>query len=166
MASGARDWGFESLQGHMATKTKREFSAGGVVYKKTKDKILWSVCKHSGYHKWVLPKGIVEPGEKSGETALREVKEETGIKAKLIAKIPEPETYVYQSEGTKIFKRVVYFLMEYVSGKTEDHSFEMEEVVWLPYKEALKRLQFKGAKEVLKKARKLLEELQKQQKLF
>lgn len=147
-------------------KTKREFSAGGVVYKKIDGKILWLVCKHSGYHKWVLPKGIVEQGEKSGETALREVKEEGDIKAKLIAKIPDVETYVYQHEGAIIFKRVVYFLMEYVSGKAENHSFEMEKVVWLPYKEALGRLDFKGAKEVLKKAKKLLEERQKQQKLF
>lgn len=147
-------------------KTKREFSAGGVVYKKIDDKTFWLVCKHSGYHKWVLPKGIVERGEKSGETALREVEEETGIKTKLIAKIPEPETYVYQSEGVTIFKRVVYFLMECVSGEVKNHSFEMEEVAWLPYQEALARLQFKGAKEVLKRAQKLLEEWQKQPKLF
>ena len=147
-------------------KTKREFSAGGVVYKKEKGKTLWLVCKHSGYHKWVLPKGVVEDGEKSAETSLREVKEETGIKARLVARIPEPETYVYQSEGTTTFKRVIYFLMEYVSGKTKNHSFETEEVVWLPYKEALERLQFKGAKEVLKRAKKILREKEKQPKLL
>jgi len=136
---------------------KREFSAGGAVFKKSGKKVFWLVAKHSGYHKWVLPKGLIDPGEKSADTAVREVEEETGIKAKIVAKIPGAEKYVYTMNGEKIFKLVVYYLMEYVSGDVKDHDFEMEEVVWLEYEEAKKRLNFRGAKEVLGKAKKLLE---------
>ena len=56
--------------------------------------------------------------------------------------------------------------MEYVSGRTKNHSFETEEVAWLPYQEALEKLEFKGAKEVLKKAKKLLKESKEQPKLL
>ena len=117
---------------------------------------MWLVAKHSGYHKWVLPKGLVEPGEKLEQTAVREVEEEAGIKTKIIAKIPEPEKYIYTMNGVKIFKVVTYFLMEYVSGDIKNHDFEMEEVEWLEFDEAKKRLDFSGAKAVLEKAKKLL----------
>jgi len=146
-------------------KSKREFSAGGVVYKKRKGEVRWLACKHSGYHKWVFPKGLVEKGEGVRETALREVEEECGIKTKIIAKIPEPEKYFYTFEGVKIFKQVEYFLMEYVSGDIADHDFEMEEVEWMRFKEARERLDFSGAKKVLDKARKLLGEKEKQLRL-
>jgi 8-oxo-dGTP pyrophosphatase MutT (NUDIX family) len=142
-------------------KSKREFSAGGVVYKGDK----WLVCKHSGYHKWVLPKGLVEEGEKPRQTALREVEEECGIKTKIIDKIPEAEKYIYTFEGTKIFKVVEYFLMEYVSGDIKDHDWEMEEVEWLSFKEAKERLDFSAAKKVMDRARKLREEKEKQLRL-
>ena len=143
-------------------QAKREFSAGGVVYKGDK----WLVCKHSGYHKWVLPKGLVEEGESLKSTAIREVEEECGIKTKIIAKIPESEKYVYAFEGTKIFKQVNYFLMEYVSGDIKDHDWEMEGVEWLSFSEAKKRLDFKGAQKVMDKAKKLREETEKQLKLI
>lgn len=146
--------------------SKREFSSGGAVYKKTGDKILWLICQHSGYHKWVLPKGLIDPGEKSEETAVREVGEEAGIKTKIIAKIPDPEKYVYTMNGVRIFKLVQYYLMEYVSGDIKNHDFEMEAVEWQPYEEAYEKLNFHGAKTVLEKAKQLLEEKAKQPRLI
>jgi len=146
-------------------QAKREFSAGGVVYKKRKGGVGWLVCKHSGYHKWVFPKGLVEEGEKVRQTAVREVEEECGIKTRIVGKIPEPEKYIYAFEGTKIFKIVEYFLMEYVSGDIKDHDWEMEEVEWLEFEAARERLDFSGAKKVLDKAKKLLEEKEKQLRL-
>lgn len=146
--------------------SKSEFSAGGVVYKKESGQILWLVCKHSGYHKWVLPKGLIDEGEKAEETAVREVEEECGIKTKIIAKIPEPEKYIYTMNGVKIFKMVFYFLMEYISGDIKNHDFEMEEVGWFEFEEAVKKLNFHGAKKVLEKAHQLLQEKEKQLKLI
>ncbi len=80
-------------------KSKREFSAGGVVFKGKK----WLVCKHSGYHKWVLPKGLVEEGESLQTTAVRGVEEEGGVKCRGGAKIPEAGKYTYTMDGVKIF---------------------------------------------------------------
>ena len=146
--------------------SKQELSAGGVVYKKEDGQILWLVCKHSGYHKWVLPKGLVEEGEGLEETAVREVEEECGIKTKVVAKIPEPEKYIYTMNNVKIFKMVNYFLMEYVSGDIVNHDFEMEEVGWFKFEEAAEKLNWHGAKKVLEKARDLLIEKENQLKLI
>ncbi len=83
---------------------EREFSAGGVVFKKyqipnTKYQILFLLGKHSGYHKWVLPKGLIEAGEKLADTAIRETEEEMGVKAKVIQKEPiHIEKYVYYAD--------------------------------------------------------------------
>jgi len=136
---------------------KREFSAGGAVFKKLRMDngewiINWLVAKHSGYKKWVLPKGLIDPGEKSEQTAVREVKEETGVAAKIIAKIQPAEKYIYTFNGEKIFKVVEYYLMEYVAGNIADHDWEMEEVEWLPFEEAKKRLDFSGQKKALEQA--------------
>ena len=63
---------------------KREFSAGCVVYKKASSGPLFLIGRHSGYHKWVLPKGLIEKDEHGWQAALRETKEEMGVTAKLI----------------------------------------------------------------------------------
>jgi len=132
--------------------SKTEVSAGGVVYKKENDTTFWLIAKHSGYHQWGLPKGLVEKDEELEATALREVQEETGIKAKIIQQIPEPESYVYSHNGKRIFKTVHYFLMEYVTGNIEDHDWETEEVLWVDFDRAKFLLHYEGAKTTLQKA--------------
>jgi 8-oxo-dGTP pyrophosphatase MutT (NUDIX family) len=67
---------------------KREFSAGCVVFKKEKENLFFLLGKHSGYHKWVLAKGLIEKGEKGPQTAKRETKEELGVSVKLKNKKP------------------------------------------------------------------------------
>ncbi|NMB57434.1 NUDIX domain-containing protein [Candidatus Beckwithbacteria bacterium] len=78
-------------------KTKQEFSSGGVVFKKLKnDDLVFLLGKHSGYHKWVLPKGLIEKGETPQQTTTRETEEEMGVKIKILN--PEPihiEKYSY-----------------------------------------------------------------------
>lgn len=134
---------------------KREVSAGGIVFKKEGNTISWLICKHSGYHKWALPKGHIEPGETAEAAALREVAEETGITARILAPIIPLEQYTFTLHGEKISKDVHYFLMEYVSGSIEDHDWETEEVAWLPYEQALEHLAFPGAKRALETANQL-----------
>jgi len=161
---------------------KFEFSAGGIVYKRERTRnqtnsrkdaknILVLVAQHSQHHGWVFPKGLINEkskvkGQKSkvaretkDEAALREVKEETGIVGKIIKPLT-PVTYWYAFQGDpstgsgqrKIKKTVYYFLMEYVSGDTKDHDFEMENVEWLAMDEVENRLTYKSDKEVWKEA--------------
>ncbi len=141
---------------------KFEFSAGGIVYKpirqaQGKKEFLILVCQHSQHHGWVFPKGLIGDnikGEKKEDTAVREVEEETGVKA-VIRKALKPVTYWYVFEGEKIKKTVYYFIMEYVSGDITKHDHEMENVEWLPTDEVEKRLTYNSDKKVWKEANKI-----------
>lgn len=156
---------------------KFEFSAGGCVFKSESGNTFWLVGKHSGYHKWVLPKGLIEAGEKAVETAEREVYEETGIKAQVVDAKPvhiaeyfykadlkqKPKNtrrvFKYQEDGgetTTVKKTVKFFLMEYLEGSEKDHGWEMEKVEWLEYEGALERLEFEDERNALKTAKSLL----------
>lgn len=137
-----------------------EFSAGGVVFRDERrtmnDEPLWLICKHSGYHKWVLPKGIVEEGESPEDTAIREVLEETGIKARIIKKIIPDVRYVYTKNGILVRKRVTFYLMKYESGDIADRNWEMEDAKWCSFEEALSLLAFDGERRTLTTASSLM----------
>ncbi len=144
---------------------KFEFSAGGVVFRKKpsmslgKAEIDVLLGKHSQHHGWVFPKGLIgdkKKGESKEETALREVKEETGITARILRELT-PVEYWYKWQGEKRKKKVYYFLMEYVSGDTQDHDFEMERVEWVPIDEVETRLTYPSDKKVWREAKQLIE---------
>ena len=147
---------------------KFQFSAGGIVFRQAQDfgsepqfskkRIEILVCQHSQHHGWVFPKGLIGDevkGEKKEDTALREVEEETGAKAKIV-KLLQPVGYWYFFEGEKIKKTVYYFLMEYLSGNITKHDIEMENVEWLSEEEVEKRLTYPTDKKVWQEARQLL----------
>lgn len=142
---------------------KFEFSAGGVVFRRITNNekhknIEILLGQHSQHHGWVFPKGIIgdhKKGEKKEETALREVEEETGIRGKILKSL-QPVTYWYNFNGEKIRKTVYYFLMEFVSGDTKNHDWEMENVEWMPKEEVMERLTYKSDKEVWKEAKRIL----------
>ncbi|MDP2672168.1 MAG: NUDIX domain-containing protein [Candidatus Daviesbacteria bacterium] len=131
---------------------KREFSAGGIVFKG--NRVL--LTKHSKNKHWGFPKGLIDAGQTIEQAALREVKEEGGVKAEILDKVGYSK-YVYTFKGEKIFKVVTYFVMKYLSGDPKDHDWEMEEAGWFGVKEALEKLDFKQDKELLKKAIKIME---------
>src|SRR3990172_5812524 len=130
---------------------KFEESSGGIVFKKENSQMFVLVTQHSQHHGWVFPKGLIDKDEDKKTTALREVKEEGGVEAKIIKELP-PTDYFYQFQGDKIKKKVTYFLMEYVSGNIEDHDWEMEAAEWLPVEEVDDRLTYKSDKQVFQEA--------------
>ena len=137
---------------------KFQFSAGGVVYKKANDTVYVLVAQHSKHHGWVFPKGLIgdkKEKETKEETSVREVKEETGVEAKIIKSLT-PVEYWFKFEGETIKKKVYYFLMEYVSGDINKHDMEMENVEWPPIDEVEKRLTYKSDKDVWKQALEIL----------
>jgi 8-oxo-dGTP pyrophosphatase MutT (NUDIX family) len=135
-----------------------EFSAGGIVFKKTNAGKVILVAQHSQHHGWVFPKGLIGDtvqGESKEATALREVAEETGVKGEILRPLT-PVTYWYVWEGDKRKKTVYYFLMQFISGDIARHDNEMEAVEWLPIDEVANRLTYKTDKEVWKEAKKII----------
>ena len=137
-------------------KSRDEVSAGGVVYRRKGDTFEVLVGKDAGYHRWVLPKGLVSTGENFEQAALREVEEEVGVRGRLVAPLGEPEKYVYMARGVRVFKRVYYFLIEYLSGDEQVHDREMEDVRWLPIDEAIETVAYRETQSVLRRAQTML----------
>jgi 8-oxo-dGTP pyrophosphatase MutT (NUDIX family) len=100
---------------------------------------------------WGLPKGLVEPDESPAETAVREVREETGVEADVEASLGDI-SYFYVWEGVRIRKAVHFFLMRATGGDTSQHDHEMEDVRWFPLSVALRRAKYKGERDVLHRA--------------
>jgi 8-oxo-dGTP pyrophosphatase MutT (NUDIX family) len=105
-----------------------------------------------------LPKGLVDPGEKALEAALREVREETGITASLVTKLADIK-YVYVrswGDGERVFKIVTFYLLKYDSGRIDDVSEEMRIEVarakWVRLEDAAKLLAYRGEKQMARKA--------------
>jgi 8-oxo-dGTP pyrophosphatase MutT (NUDIX family) len=138
-------------------KSRQEISAGGVVYRRNRGLVEILICKDAGYHRWVLPKGLVRKSEAMEQTAVREVEEEVGVRARVVASLDEPEKYIYTARGVRVFKQVHYFLMEYEAGSETQHDAEMEEVRWVPLEEAVELLAYKGAQDVVKRCKALLD---------
>jgi 8-oxo-dGTP pyrophosphatase MutT (NUDIX family) len=135
-----------------------QFSAGGIVFKNQKFETLILLARHSQHHGWVFPKGLIGDsvkGEKKEQTALREVKEETGAIGKII-KMLTPVAYWFKLEGELIKKTVFYFLMEYVEGDIAKHDHEMDAVEWLSKDKVEERLTYKSDKQVWQEALKIL----------
>jgi 8-oxo-dGTP pyrophosphatase MutT (NUDIX family) len=105
-----------------------------------------------------LPKGLVDPGEKALEAALREVREETGITAAPVTKLADIK-YVYVrtwGDGERVFKIVSFYLLRYQSGRIDDVSdamrIEVARARWVRLEDAPKLLAYRGEKQMARKA--------------
>jgi 8-oxo-dGTP pyrophosphatase MutT (NUDIX family) len=132
-------------------RTERQRSAGGVVVRTAatggdEEEILLIALK--GGRRWQLPKGHVEDGETSAETAVREVREETGVTGHPRGELPSID-YWFIEDGKRIHKRVDFFLLDYVRGSNADHDpREVSFARWFPWSEALRRLTFDNERQV------------------
>ena len=104
---------------------------------------------------WALPKGLIGRGESAAATALREVREETGVEGRLVEKLGDVR-YVYTWKGERIFKVVSFFLVRYASGRIGDIApgmrREVDEARWLPLADAASLLAYKGEREMAERA--------------
>lgn len=153
----------------------REFSAGGVVIREfggswhvaviepnrensTSITAVGNETKRARKPVLALPKGMVDKGERPEQTALREVREETGVEAELVGKLGDIK-YVYQrtwGDGERVFKVVSFYLFRYLSGElgniTDAMKIEVRRAEWMPLETAAKKLSYKGEREMAAKA--------------
>jgi 8-oxo-dGTP diphosphatase len=138
-----------------ATPTRKQVSAGGVVFRKWNGTIEAALILVGEEGRWQLPKGIVDPGEATETTALREVQEETGLQAELVELIDVIEYWYYSGAGGKrvrFHKYVHFYLLKYLAGDVADHDHEVSQAGWFEIREAIEQLAFKTEKEVVEKA--------------
>lgn len=104
---------------------------------------------------WVLPKGLVDPGERAAEAALRETYEETGLRCRVEAKIADVR-YVYTWAGERVFKIVSFYLMRPSAGRIgaipPGMEHEVAEARWLPLDEASALLTHRSERDVAARA--------------
>jgi 8-oxo-dGTP diphosphatase len=134
-------------------------SAGGVVYRRTEDGhievVLASRRTRRGDLAWGLAKGGIEDGETREDAAVREVREETGLRAEIEEDLGDTR-YMYVWEDVRIRKTVHFFLMRHTGGDIGDRDDEMEEIRWFPLERALKRAAYRGERDVLARAAEIL----------
>ena len=107
---------------------------------------------------WTLPKGTPTEGESVEETALREVREETGLEVRIVEPVGSIQ-YRFTQDGTRIHKTVHHFLMVSLGGDIAGHDREFEEVRWVPLAEAEHLLSYSTEREIVGQARAAIEAL-------
>lgn len=135
-----------------------EFSAGGIVYKKTKENFEFALILDS-YTKWTFPKGHLEKGEKPEEAALRETTEEIGLSKIKIIKLIEKIDYWFKFNEELIHKYVYFYLIESDGSEELSHQVEeIQEAKWLSPREAYDLIDYKKQNQaILIKAFEILE---------
>ena len=134
---------------------RRVTSAGGVVVREVGDHLEVLLIAIKDGRIWSLPKGQVEAGERYPQTALREVREETGINAEIFAPIGSIRYhFTVKDDGvqTTITKEVHHFLMGYVDGECRPQQEEVDDAAWVLASDALRRLSHQNERDILIKA--------------
>ena len=104
---------------------------------------------------WLLPKGHVEPGETNEEAAIREVAEETGITASILAPLGIIDFW-FMNPDKRIHKTVHHYLLRADSGELSDADREVEVVAWVPLTEVHSRLRYPAERNLMSKVEALL----------
>jgi 8-oxo-dGTP diphosphatase len=134
-------------------------SSGGIIFRTSENNIEVVLVAVRGRKTWCLPKGIINKGEDPPTAALREVREETGLNGGILDKIGQISYwYFLKKESIRIHKTVHLFLLRYVDGSTDDHDHEVDEAKWFPIDDAIEKLLYKSEKQIMQKARIMIEE--------
>jgi 8-oxo-dGTP pyrophosphatase MutT (NUDIX family) len=102
-------------------------------------------------HDWVLPKGHIEPGETPEQTAVREVEEESGVTAEILAPAGDDR---FSARGALVVVR--YFAMRRIA---EAPSSEGREIRWCQIDEVVPLLMYERAREIVRNGFEIAEKI-------
>ena len=131
---------------------RREFSAGGVVYRLRNAEDPEFLLIQDAWGRWTLPKGLIEKGEKPAQAALREVAEETGVEVALAGDLDRVHYFYRDAGGQLVYKTVYYFLMEATGGALSPQFEEISDARWMPAAQAVEKCGYEDTRPVLEKA--------------
>ncbi len=129
-------------------RTRNEHSSGGVVIAVRDGTHHVALIATRNKTRWGLPKGAVGPDESSEAAALREVREETGLEARIVRRLDTIE-YSFRAGDTLILKSVDFYLMDYVAGELEPQLTEVDDVQWVELGSSLQRASFESERKLL-----------------
>ena len=133
-----------------------EKSCGAIVFRKYHGNTELLLIKSVAGGHWSFPKGHVEPGEAETETAIREVKEETGIDVELNTAFREVVSYSPKRDTTK---DVIYFLAKAKNFNYVPQEEEIAQIKWVEINLAHSFLTYDNDKQLLNKAKPLIKDL-------
>jgi 8-oxo-dGTP pyrophosphatase MutT (NUDIX family) len=139
--------------------TLDQISSGGVAFRRVANTVEIALISAGNPARWQLPKGLVDPGETPEVTARREVREEAGIVATILAPLDPVEYWYVGHRGkqrVRFHKFVYFFLMAYERGQISDHDHEVNEARWVSLEDAQAMLAFKGERQAVAQAASLL----------
>ncbi len=131
----------------------KEKSCGALVYRKHGDKLQLLILRHRMGGHWSFPKGHVEEGETEVQTALREVKEETGLSIQLFEGFREQVSY---SPRPGIKKDVVYFLGFAQDSRTKRQEEEISEIRWIDLDQTYQYLTYENDRRLIQSAKRYM----------
>lgn len=135
----------------MRTATAR--SAGGVLFDDAGRVALLSTSTRDGQRRWTLPKGAVEKGETPEQAALREVREETGHDAEIVAGVGVIDYwFLWPPDHTRYHKFVHYFAMRATGGDFSLRDHEAEDAAWFDPPAAVEACAYDNEREIIRKA--------------
>ncbi|HZP96942.1 MAG TPA: NUDIX hydrolase [Candidatus Limnocylindria bacterium] len=140
-----------STRARRPSRVRNATAAGGVVMRGAGDRLEVVLASRESDHTWVFPKGTPDPGETIEQTALREVREETGLDVEIVRPVGTTE-YWFAVPGERVHKVVHFFLMRAVGGDVSRHDHEYDHVRWVGVPEARRLLSFDTYREVLDRA--------------
>ena len=126
-----------------------EKSCGGIIFYKTKQNTKILLVKNNNGRYWSFPKGHIEDGETEQETAIREIKEETGLDVSIVGDFREVSEYC---PFGRIRKRVVFFLAQTFTDNVKIQEEEIDSYIWVDLQQARKLCSYDNDLRIIEKA--------------
>ncbi len=140
-----------STRARRPSRVRTAVAAGGVVVRGVGDDLEVVLAGRDSDRTWVFPKGTPADGETTEETAVREVREETGLEVRIVRPLGTIE-YWFAVPRERVHKVVHFFLMTAHGGDTSRHDHEYDDVRWVLVAEARRLLSFDTYRDMLERA--------------